>query len=81
MEIQVLQSRAGYYIGQLEDGEPFSRLSMSYYPSREECYTAMKCGFPVRYWSENEKIVINLLSSGRLIFVSSIGEDMVVRVP
>ncbi|MFS1428307.1 hypothetical protein LMH73_014440 [Vibrio splendidus] len=39
---QVLHSAAGYYIGTLEDGMPYSRESLEYFPSQEEAETALK---------------------------------------
>ena len=39
--IVVCMSGAGYYIGQLEDGVPYTRLSNEYWGSREEAQAAL----------------------------------------
>lgn len=45
LPLQVLESRAGYYIGTLdEDGLPCSRESNEYFPTEEAAQKAFGCG-------------------------------------
>ena len=44
LELQVLRSAAGYYIGAICDCGPYSRES-DYYPSREKAELALNTGF------------------------------------
>ena len=41
-QIQVLSSGAGFYIGTLEDGMPFCRLSVERFNKEEEANTALE---------------------------------------
>lgn len=50
IEVKVLNSAAGYYIGTVdEDGFPNCRISSLYYPSQEDALRTFKSGvYPVR---------------------------------
>lgn len=51
LPIQVCQSAAGYYIGQLENGMPYSRLSCNYFPTYEIALDEMFAGtFEPKTW-------------------------------
>lgn len=39
--VVVCMSNAGYYIGQMDDGVPYTRLSREYWPTREEAQAAL----------------------------------------
>lgn len=41
LELQVLQSQAGYYIGTLDEGLPCSRESVEYFPTETEALKAL----------------------------------------
>lgn len=41
LPIQVLLSGAGYYIGQLDDCMPYTRLSVEYWGTQEEAQAAL----------------------------------------
>lgn len=40
-DITVLQSNGGYYIGTIEDNQPYCRLSAAYYKTKEEAQYAL----------------------------------------
>jgi hypothetical protein len=44
LELQVLDSPAGFYLGTLEDGLPYSQESVEYWPTREAAETAFATG-------------------------------------
>jgi hypothetical protein len=44
MELQILQSNAGFYIGTTFDGMPNSRESLQYWPTREAAAVALASG-------------------------------------
>lgn len=44
LELKVLKSRAGYYIGTSKDYQPISRESESYWKTPEEAEHALKTG-------------------------------------
>ncbi len=48
LPLQVCKSAAGYYIGTLQNGMPFSRESDGYYPSESDAATALRC----RTWDQ-----------------------------
>lgn len=41
-ELKVLQSAAGFYLGRTQDGMPYSRESVQYWPSRIAAADALK---------------------------------------
>lgn len=41
-ELQVCHSAAGFYIGTLEDGMPYCRMSSSYFSNKEDAEKAMQ---------------------------------------
>ncbi len=66
LEIQVLSSAAGYYVGQLEPcGAPFSRLS-GYYKTRELAETALSEGWPERSGIECGPLNDELEKAGKI---------------
>jgi len=66
LEIEVLMSSAGYYIGQLEPcGVPYSRLS-GYFKTRDEAEKAMGSQWKSRTGIECEHVYDNLENSGKL---------------
>ena len=59
-------SAAGYYIGQLEPcGAPYSRLS-DYFKTRQEAEKALEQGWTDRGADENQDLVSELESRGKL---------------
>ena len=42
LPVQVMQSNAGFYIGTMEFGMPFSRESVEYWPSEQDAKDALK---------------------------------------
>ena len=44
LPVQVMQSNAGFYIGTMEFGMPFSRESVEYWPSEQDAKDALKKG-------------------------------------
>ncbi|WP_208950413.1 hypothetical protein [Rahnella sp. ChDrAdgB13] len=46
--IEVMRSRAGFYLGTSENAEPLSRESVEYWPTQGEAEDALRNG----YWSQ-----------------------------
>jgi len=70
LEIEVLMSAAGYYVGQLEPcGAPFSRLS-GYYKTRELAEIALREGWPERTGIECGQISDELERNGKIVKVA-----------
>ncbi len=44
LALQVLDSPVGFYLGTLEDGLPYSRESVEYWPTREAAQAALDAG-------------------------------------
>jgi hypothetical protein len=44
LPLQVLRSAAGFYLGTLEDGMPYTRESVEYWPTQEQAERAMAIG-------------------------------------
>lgn len=44
LPLQVLKSAAGFYIGTLQDGMPFTRESVEYFPTEEIAQAALSDG-------------------------------------
>ena len=44
LPLEILPSRAGYYLGTQCDGEPYSREGREYYKTRHEAEAALKSG-------------------------------------
>lgn len=44
LRVEVLESEEGFYIGTREDGLPFSRESVEFFPSRAMAERALMCG-------------------------------------
>ena len=44
LPVQALKSAAGYYLGTLHEGAPYSRESVEYWPARAEAEIAMETG-------------------------------------
>ena len=66
LPVQVCMSAAGYYIGQLEPcGAPYSRLS-DYFKTRQEAEKALEQGWTDRGADENQDLVSELESRGKL---------------
>ena len=53
-EVKALKSGAGWYIGTLEDGCPYCRISISYYETEDEANRMMETGFAIKDYGENE---------------------------
>lgn len=54
-EVKVMKSQAGYYIGTDEDGMPFCRISVRYYPTQEAAENVLRhFAFEERHCVENE---------------------------
>ena len=53
-EIKALKSAAGWYIGTVEDGFPYCRISISYFEAKEEAEDMMRDGFAIKDYGENE---------------------------
>lgn len=43
LELTVLKSAAGFYIGTIDDGGPVSRESVEYYPTLDQAAEALFC--------------------------------------
>jgi len=50
LPIQVIQSANGFYIGTMEEGMPYSRESVEYWPSQEAAETAFTSG----HWTQKK---------------------------
>jgi hypothetical protein len=50
LPLEVCESAAGYYIGTKQDGEPFTRESAEYWPTRTEAEAALRRGRPA--WTQ-----------------------------
>jgi hypothetical protein len=44
LELQVLDSPVGFYLGTLEDGLPYSQESIEYWPTKEAAQAALETG-------------------------------------
>lgn len=44
LQVQVLQSAAGFYLGTTVDGLPYTRESVEYWPAREDANVALENG-------------------------------------
>ena len=53
-EVKVLKSGAGWYIGTVEDGMPYCRISISYYETEVEANRMLERGFAIKDYGENE---------------------------
>lgn len=74
LPIQVCQSGAGYYIGQLEpSGAPFTRLS-GYYGIREDAEKDLTC-FELRDAPENDHVVKAMVKKGKIQVLSTSDEE------
>jgi len=60
-EIQPLKSGAGWYMGTLEDGMPYCRITQHYYATAEEAEANFRNDY--RYCEEN-----NFCSRGRVCY-------------
>ncbi|WP_237385438.1 hypothetical protein [Xenorhabdus sp. Sc-CR9] len=52
LPLTVLQSRAGFYIGTLDEGMPCSRESVEYFACREQAEFALKQG----QWTQRQSV-------------------------
>ncbi len=57
-EVKVLRSNAGYYIGTIEEGFPYCRIS-GYFSSKEEAQSRLRAGFIAR-----EAMEVNFCNGG-----------------
>lgn len=52
LEVQVLQSAAGFYIGTFSDEGPFTRESVEYFKTRDQAVAALRDG----RWTQRDNV-------------------------